>query len=221
MNENHSAGTDQYIRFESTHLEQLYQSVRLEQTKIKNSYDTSHHNDHTTVSDNPIYVDIELIGGAESYYNGQAHEAGYDSYMTGVVFACFNSQYNILQTMNTHELVNKTLLYRSLLSLNFCGTDQLVDSGIIYYISGLPSQYGTDDLIKLFYFNSTTHCKIQWITQNDCFVIYQCDENDSEIKQSINKLIQQIRTDLSDSNMVITSFTDWIIQMDQQNTVSK
>ena len=106
--------------------------------------------------------DNAVTGGAK----GPAHEAAFDAYMTGVVWASLMADGEGAAVADKH---NHLYLMRSLFCLNLHGPDAVVEEGVLVHIAGFDKRCSTHDLIALF---ADSPPQIRWINDSSCIACW-------------------------------------------------
>jgi len=108
----------------------------------------------------------------ESYSRGgKAHEAAYDAYITGFVFAQLKHELG----SSIHMYANQLNLMFSLYELNLAGEDKFTATGPVAYLSNITKDTQTEDLNAML--GQMEGC-IQWLDDNSAFVLFGADENE-------------------------------------------
>eukprot|EP00741_Cyanophora_paradoxa_P002993 tig00000658_g2905.t1 len=98
------------------------------------------------------------------------HEAGYDAFMTGTVFAKLSAEFAPEEFRAAAE--NRLNLIRSLFAMNLAGDDQLLEKGGVLHVGGLPSDYTNGDVVQLFS-ESGASVRIMRIDEHSAFAVVQ------------------------------------------------
>ena len=106
--------------------------------------------------------DDAVTGGAK----GRAHEAAFDAYMTGVVFASLMADGEGASVADKH---NHLYLMRSLFCMNLHGPDAVVEEGVLVHIAGFDKRCSTHDLTALF---ADSPPQIRWINDSSCIACW-------------------------------------------------
>jgi len=115
---------------------------------------------------------VEFADGFDRYkHGGQFHEAGYDAYMTGVVFLALQRAGHVSSIR-----LNKCYLMRSLRSLGLTGEDPLMEEGVILHLSNFTEATKTNALFSLLSHlpcvkNDGVHAAIRWISDTSALAV--------------------------------------------------
>ncbi|CAJ1387271.1 unnamed protein product [Effrenium voratum] len=86
-------------------------------------------------------VEIVLAEGHQGYgSSARFHEAGYDAFVTGCVFAYMAETAGLKDAEAREEFNGRLVLFRNFFHMNIHGDDELVTPGAYLHISGIKSQ---------------------------------------------------------------------------------
>uniref|UniRef100_A0A7S4KIZ3 Uncharacterized protein n=1 Tax=Guillardia theta TaxID=55529 RepID=A0A7S4KIZ3_GUITH len=107
----------------------------------------------------------------------QHHEAGYDAYMTGVVFAKLKGDQLALE-----EYKNRCYLMRSLFAINLAGNDEMMEKGALVVLHGFASTVKTGDLLSIFRIDGTdVQVNIRWVDDFSAIAVTTCSSYEDAI----------------------------------------
>jgi poly(A)-specific ribonuclease len=103
----------------------------------------------------------------------QYHEAGYDSYITGLCFLrllSLNMTGGKLEFEKASKFLNRIFLMRcSMDYLNLSGSDQIPDLSSVFHVSGFPVTWKTRDIQQQFK-GTVGNTVVKWIDDKNCLV---------------------------------------------------
>jgi len=148
---------------------------------------------HYSATSPPFDTVIEVAPSFEKYANGDSlHEAGYDAFITAVLFANLAHHLGKQESVDypilpTHDLVvpfaNKLNLMRSDAFLTLSGPDTIPDRSHVFHVSGFPPTTKTHDILE--YFKKYGKLHINWIDDTSVFLVMDQHTFSLEVNQSI------------------------------------
>lgn len=150
-----------------------------------------------SLSTSPFHLpDIECVGSSPySLTDTKCHEAGYDTFLTGIALATMlrylgSRQSPAVKTLPmTHQLVNvlTNRIYVScmneVLYIDLTGDDPVPCRDHVFHVT-FPVSYRTSDLVKLFKPVGAVHVK--WIDDTSAFVTLVRREKAGEVMMTVN-----------------------------------
>mmetsp|Transcript_37222 Transcript_37222/g.60266 ORF Transcript_37222/g.60266 Transcript_37222/m.60266 type:complete len:483 (+) Transcript_37222:306-1754(+) len=126
------------------------------------------------------HVRIQLGEGFERYAgsSGAFHEAGYDAYVTGCVFAQLEPRFREVR----ERFKNRVYLLRSVLQFNVTGADEQAEPKAIIHVSNFPKDTDTAGLLAIFD-GLESPVRIQWINDTSAFAII---DDQSKLSQAVS-----------------------------------
>merc|ERR1712217_198998 len=156
-------------------------------------------------------VDVNFAPGHDRYGPdcGAFHEAGYDAYVTGCVFAHMAKQ--AMSPELQPKLNSRSSMWRALYHFNLSGEDDLVTNGIIVHVRGLR---GRDDKFLRGSFTDITAQSGEPLKPSDLFVNWIDDDTafvtlPAACEDGVKSKIEKAAADEDSKALKLTSWADY------------
>lgn len=198
-------------RFRETHLGSLYDAISAEQKES-----LSNATSPPTISSELLPVRkqavIQFADGFDRYSsaNGQAHEAGFDAYMTGCIFAQFAAEGDLLASNPLADSTrNRLTLFRHPCAVNLSGDDGFLDGDEVapYELRGFPQEWQTSDVQQALTEISSTSYRIQWVDGMSLLVMVPINDI-PQVEAKISELFPNQRASSSSSSSSSSQVAD-------------
>eukprot|EP00930_Biecheleria_cincta_P054952 TRINITY_DN41328_c0_g1_i1.p1 TRINITY_DN41328_c0_g1~~TRINITY_DN41328_c0_g1_i1.p1 ORF type:complete len:605 (+),score=133.46 TRINITY_DN41328_c0_g1_i1:63-1817(+) len=162
-------------------------------------------------------IEIKLAEGHDRYGPDKAaafHEAGYDAYITGCVFA--NMAKETLGSENVSKFNGRSTMFRALFHFNLSGDDELISKGVYVHARGLKGW--SADAFK----NALAEIKaprkenddtaeagemeIRWLDDDSAFAVFP-----ETCREAVAKMLGRDGSSPGDAGKLqLTSWDDWL-----------
>lgn len=162
-------------------------------------------------------IEIKFAAGHDRYSPDKAaafHEAGYDAYITGCVFA--NMAKEALSSENVSKLNGRATMFRALFHFNLSGDDELISKGVYMHARGLrgwsadafknalaeikASSKENEDA------SETGEMEIRWLDDDSAFAVFP-----ETCREAVTKMLGRDEIPPGDAGkLTLTSLEDWL-----------
>lgn len=164
-------------------------------------------------------IEIKLAVGHDRYGPDKAaafHEAGYDAYITGCVFANMAKQALCLEHVSKFN--GRGTMFRALFHFNLSGDDELISKGVYVHARGLKG-WNADEFKNAFASaqikapsevtgdtTETSDMEIRWIDDDSAFAVLP-----ESRREAVAKMLERIGSAAGDTGRLkLTSWDDWL-----------